>query len=177
MNKFISKTIYIRLVQEDDSEFICSLRANSELNNFLSPSANDVNLQKEWIKKYKERESRKEEFYYIIYKTENNEAIGTIRLYDFQNDIMSFCWGSWILNENKTRSAAIESALLAYYIGFEILGFEHSHFDVMKGNDNVHSFHRKMGAEYLREDQNNVYYTLSLKQYHYLKDYYKKFTK
>lgn len=69
---------------------------------------------------------------------------GTVRIYDLKDD--SFCWGSWILNENKTRYAALESAFLVYKFAFDKLKFKKSHFDVRKGNDRVISFHEKMGA-------------------------------
>ena len=91
--------------------------------------------------------------------------IGTVRLYDFKENPKSFCWGSWILNENKTKYAAVESALLVYEAGFAYLGFEQSHFEVMKGNDKVHSFHVKMGAERNAEDEINEYYVFPKDRY------------
>ncbi|HZK24235.1 MAG TPA: GNAT family protein, partial [Oscillospiraceae bacterium] len=80
-------------------------------------------------------------------------------VYDLKKD--SFCWGSWILNEDKTRYAALESAFLVYKFGFEVLGFKKSHFDVMKGNERVISFHKKMGAVQTGEDEQNYYFEIT----------------
>ena len=100
----------------------------------------------------------KKQFYFIIQKLDGTPC-GTVRVYDIRSD--SFCWGSWILNENKTRFAAIESAFLVYKFGFESLGFKKCHFDVMKGNDKVISFHKKMGAVQVGEDEANYYYEIT----------------
>lgn len=170
-----ASTIYLRLVTEDDAAFICSLRSDDKLNTYISKSSADVESQRIWISNYKNKEKAKEEFYFIICKNENDQAIGTVRLYDFKEDPKSFCWGSWILNENKTKFAAIESALLVYEAGFSNLNFEQSHFDVMKGNEKVHSFHLKMGAQEVSEDTANVYYVFPYSQYEANKIHYKKF--
>jgi RimJ/RimL family protein N-acetyltransferase len=138
-----SKTIRLRLVKEDDAEFILSLRTDTKYNQHLSPVTGSVSAQAEWIRKYKEDEKNKTQYYFII---ERNDGIrcGTVRIYDIRDD--SFSWGSWILNENKTRFAAIESAFLVYQFGFEHLKFKKSHFEVRKENLKVISFHEKMGA-------------------------------
>lgn len=142
------KTIYLRFVTENDAEFICNLRNNPALNQYISKSPAIIEEQKIWIKDYKKREKIGKEYYFIICRSDNDQSIGTVRLYDFtMNPKKSFCWGSWILNVNKTRYAAIESALLVYKFGFEQLGFEQSHFDVRKENISVHNFHIRLGAQ------------------------------
>ncbi|MEG2039985.1 MAG: GNAT family N-acetyltransferase [Hafnia sp.] len=153
-----SKTIQIRFVEESDAEFILKLRLDPKYNQFLSSVNSDVQSQKDWIKKYKNDEAEKNQFYFII---ERNDATpcGTVRIYDLKED--SFCWGSWILNEDKTRYAALESALLVYQFGFNELGFEKSHFDVRKGNEKVISFHEKMGAKKTGEDDLNEYFNIT----------------
>ncbi|QSE45806.1 GNAT family N-acetyltransferase [Acinetobacter johnsonii] len=168
-------TTYLRLVGEEDAEFICSLRNDEKLNTYISKSTADINTQKEWIRNYKNKESNNTEYYFIICRVDNNLPIGTVRLYDFQENPKSFCWGSWILNENKTKYAAVESALLVYEAGFAVLGFEQSHFEVMKGNDKVHSFHLKMGAQKISEDDKNVYYIFPKNRYEENKIQYAKF--
>lgn len=153
-----ASTVYLRLVHEKDAEFICTLRNNDKLNTYISKSTADIKTQLEWIENYKNRENSGKEYYFIICKLEDDSPIGTVRLYDFQEEPKSFCWGSWMLNENKTRYAAVESALLVYEAGFSALRFEQSHFEVMKGNDKVHSFHIKMGAQKVCDDDKNIYY-------------------
>lgn len=153
-----SKTIKIRLVEEVDADFILKLRLDKKYNLFLSDVSPDVKAQKEWIKKYKNDEANSEQFYFIIERNDGTPC-GTVRIYDLREN--SFCWGSWILNEDKTPYAALESALLVYDFGFNQLGFEFSHFDVRKGNEKVISFHKKMGALKTGEDDLNEYFIIS----------------
>lgn len=156
---FESKTIRLRLIDVSDAEFILSLRLDSRYNQFLSTVSSDVNGQRRWINQYKIDEAEGLQFYFII-ERHDGVPCGTIRVYDLKND--SFCWGSWILNEDKTRYAAIESAFLIYRFGFEYLGFKKSHFSVMKGNDKVVSFHKKMGAIQTVEDSENYYFEINI---------------
>ncbi|HGN1344069.1 TPA: GNAT family N-acetyltransferase [Pseudomonas aeruginosa] len=155
-----SKTIKLRFVNEDDAEFILSLRTNNTYNKFLSHVDNDIVQQKKWIEQYKKKEKNNEEFYFIIEKLDNTPC-GTVRIYDIQDN--SFSWGSWILNENKTRTAAIESALLVYIFGFEKKYFTHCHFEVMKGNEKVISFHEKFNARKVDEDEHHYFYEIEPK--------------
>ena len=153
-----SRTINIRLVEESDAEFILKLRLDEKYNQFLSDVNPDMQAQRDWIKKYKNDELLKKQFYFII---ERNDGVpcGTVRIYDIKGD--SFCWGSWILNENKTRYAALESAFLVYQFGFNELGLKKSHFEVRKGNEKVISFHKKMGAIKMSDDELNEYFNIS----------------
>ncbi|MDX9682578.1 GNAT family N-acetyltransferase [Pseudomonas protegens] len=153
-----SKTVKLRLVEEDDAEFILSLRTDSNYNQHLSQVTGGVTEQVEWIRRYKEDEKNKLQYYFII---ERNDGVrcGTLRVYDIRPD--SFSWGSWILNEDKTRFAAIESAFLIYSFGFDHLKFEKSHFEVRKENTKVISFHEKMGAVRNGETELDFLYEIS----------------
>ena len=156
--KLESKSIRLRFVEETDAQFILKLRLDEQYNQFLSAVSPDLQSQKDWIRKYKNDEKAKSQFYFIIERLDGTPC-GTVRVYDLKED--SFCWGSWILNEDKTRYAALESAFLVYKFGFEVLGFKKSHFDVMKGNERVISFHKKMGAVETGEDEQNYYFEIN----------------
>ncbi|WP_323932087.1 GNAT family N-acetyltransferase [Aeromonas hydrophila] len=158
--EFKAKTISFRLIDVGDAEFILSLRTDGRLNRHLSQTSSSLEQQRDWIKNYKERENQGDEYYFIIYRNDNNEAVGTVRLYDFIHDKKSFCWGSWILNENKTKYAAMESAFLVYQIAFEKLGFERAHFDVRRENVKVIAFHQKMGAEVVSENDLDLFFEI-----------------
>ncbi len=153
------KTIRLRLVETCDAEFILSLRLDGRYSRFLSGVSPDVEAQRAWIGKYKDDEAAGLQYYFITERLLDGAPCGTIRIYDLRFD--SFSWGSWILNESKTRYAALESALLVYEIGFNQLGFAKSHFEVMKGNDGVIAFHKRMGAEVVGEDEQNFYFEIS----------------
>lgn len=156
--KLESKTIRLRLVEESDAEFILSLRTDNRYNNFLSKVSSDLQAQKDWIRSYKKDEEEKVQFYFIIERLDGTPC-GTVRIYDLRAE--SFCWGSWILNQDKTVYAAVESAFLVYEFGFNELEFKKSHFDVMKKNKGVVSFHEKLGAVKIGEDQDNFYFEIT----------------
>lgn len=148
----------MRFVEENDAEFILNLRLDERYNQHLSSVNSDVQAQKDWIRKYKEDEIARKQFYFIIERLDSTPC-GTVRIYDLQED--SFCWGSWILNGNKTRYAAIESAFLVYQFGFDQLGFKKSHFDVRKENIGVISFHKKMGATSIGESEQDLFFEIT----------------
>jgi RimJ/RimL family protein N-acetyltransferase len=153
-----SKTVKLRLIEEQDAEFVLKLRLDDRYNQFLSSVNPSVEAQKEWIKQYKNDEVEGIQYYFIIERLDGTPC-GTVRIYDLKED--SFCWGSWILNEDKTRYAALESAFLVYQFAFEHLDFTKSHFDVRKGNDRVISFHEKMGAVKTGETELNLLFEIT----------------
>jgi RimJ/RimL family protein N-acetyltransferase len=167
----ITKHITFRLVEVNDSEFILSLRTNEKKNKFLSAVENDLEAQQNWIIGYKEREKSRQEYYYII--EESSEKLGVVRLYDFKED--SFSWGSWIFKEGSPSYAAIESALVVYEIAFYSLGFNQSHFEVIKANQKVVDFHLRFGATITGEDDIFYYFNISQETYEKTKQKYRKF--
>lgn len=154
-----SKSVRLRLVDESDAEFIMSLRLDEKYNRYLSKVSTGIDAQRDWIRGYKSDEAIGKQFYFIIERVDGTPC-GTVRIYDRRPG--SFCWGSWILNSNKTRFAAVESAFLVYEFGFGQLGYAKSHFDVMKENVGVLRFHERMGAVRVAEDELNYYYEITL---------------
>lgn len=165
LNNLSLKTIYFRLVNEEDASFILSLRNNDQYNKYLSYVNNDINQQIDWIKRYKEKEEKNIEYYFIIHRIDNNKPIGTVRIYDFIFEKNSFCWGSWILNQDKTRYAALETALIIYDFAFLKLGFDQCHMDIRKGNTKVIEFHKKFGVEIIRENEIDYFGVYSKEAY------------
>ncbi|CNL44067.1 Uncharacterised protein [Yersinia aldovae] len=157
MDKIKGKTIQLRLASPDDASFIYSLRIDEKLNEHISKINGTEIQQREWLIKYKDREKISEEFYFIIELLDSEVPIGTVRLYGFLGR-EKFCWGSWILNNNKTRTSAIESAYLVYQYAFEYIGFDSAYFQVDKKNKTVTSFHEKTGAIFCGEDDVNNNY-------------------
>jgi RimJ/RimL family protein N-acetyltransferase len=154
----LSKTIHLRLIEPSDAEFVLRLRTDKRYNQFLSSISPDLEAQRQWIVNYKQDENNRKQFYFII-KRNDGVPCGTIRIYDLRDG--SFSWGSWILNEDKTRYAALESAFLIYEFGFKELGFTKAHFEVIRENDRVIAFHEKMGAIVTDEDDLNVYFQIT----------------
>ena len=169
-----SKTIKLRLIEESDAEFVLSLRLDDKFNTFLSQVDSNLAAQQKWINKYKNDEIAGKQFYFIIERLDGTPC-GTVRIYDLKED--SFCWGSWILNENKTKFSAIESALLVYEFGFTKLNYSKSHFDVMKDNTKVINFHLKMGAIKTNEDNEHNYYIIDKEAIEKQRNKYQRFLK
>jgi RimJ/RimL family protein N-acetyltransferase len=147
------KTIFLRLADISDATFIHSLRVDKKYNKYLSTVDDDISKQKEWLLTYKIRENLGIEYYYIIHRNSDSLPIGTVRIYDFIGDKDSFCWGSWILNENKPRYAALECALMIYEYAFYELGFKRCHMDIRKQNTKVIDFHKRFGVKIIGETE------------------------
>lgn len=149
------ETLVFRDACLSDAEFILSLRTDENKSRFLSATKNDLEAQKAWLIEYAAAD---DQAYFVI--EFNDEAIGTVRLYDARQD--SFCWGSWILKDGRPRQGAMESALMVYSYAMDHLGFENSHFEVRKGNERVWQFHERFGAIRVSETEDSYCYSLSL---------------
>jgi len=166
------KNINIRTVEIEDAKFICTMRQNEDKVKYLSKVDGTVNSQKEWIKDYKIRENKKQEFYFIL-ESKDKEKLGLVRMYDFKNN--SFCWGSWLIKDNAPKTTAIESALQVYEFGFNTLEFKKSHFDVRKGNDKVIAFHQRFGAKIVNENEEDYFFNFEKKDYEIIKEKYRRY--
>lgn len=153
------KSIFLREVILEDAEFILSLRTNPLKNKHVSITHNDLERQKNFIISYTKNIT---DYYFIICDL-NQRELGTVRIYDIKGD--SFCWGSWILSSEAPANAAIESALLLYDFAFYSLHYARSHFDVRKENSRVVSFHKRFGANIVKEDGLNLYFEYTYEAY------------
>lgn len=168
--KLESKTIFLRFAEPSDAQFILQLRTDSTYNQYLSDVKDDLNAQIDWLIKYKKRENEGVEYYFIICLKETQLPIGTVRIYDFKVRPDSFCWGSWILNDNKTRYAALESALLIYDFAFDELGFDQCHMDIRKNNQKVIDFHKRFGVEITGETELDLLGVYKKKDFESIRD-------
>ncbi|WP_318363968.1 GNAT family N-acetyltransferase [Enterobacter sp.] len=150
----VGRSIKLRNVKPDDAGFIVDLRTNEKKGRFISSTSQDINEQKQWIKRYLSSEGQA----YFIIEDFNGHPYGTVRMYDQQEN--SFCWGSWVISAEAPAHFAIESALLIYQYALS-LGFERAHFDVRKGNLSVIKFHERFGAERTDETELDIHYSLS----------------
>lgn len=137
-----------RFVTEKDAEYILSLRTNPKLSKYLHAIDNDIEGQRLWIRKYKERERMGTDFYFIYYD-EGGEKVGVNRIYNMSEH--SCTGGSWICSPRVDSSKSIATVLISRNIMFENLGFEEELFEVQKGNNQVLKFHYMMGAEIVEE--------------------------
>lgn len=166
------KNINLRIADTSDAEFILQLRLDEKKSRYISSVDNDLEKQINWLKEYKKRENDKKEYYFII-ENKSGEKFGVLRLYDFKDD--SFCWGSWIIKDDSPSYMAIESALMVYEFAFYTLGFKNTHFDVRKKNEKVISFHKRLGAQVVDEDELNYYFIYPKTAYEEIREKYKKY--
>lgn len=138
----LGPSLLLRLVQPEDAGFVHALRNNPAANRYLSPSRGTVEDQRRWIEDYKWREAQKTELYYVIERLDGAPC-GTVRLYNIKST--KFTWGSWILGANKTKKAALESALLSFGLGFEGLRLEVAMVSVRRENSRAEAFYRRLG--------------------------------
>ena len=154
--------VRFRLVQESDAEFIFKLRTDKTLSKYIHDIEGDVENQREWIRKYKEREKRGEEYYFIFRK--EDKPIGVIRLYSFHDS--TFTSGSWIMIPGTCSEAVLAVPIIAREIAFEDLGMEmEDNYDACHvDNKKVIKFNERFGCKIYKhfQDVKGEYVAMSL---------------
>lgn len=147
--------LVLRLIVPEDAEYVYGLRTDPAYNLHLSEVEGGADDQRRWIEAYKAREASREQLYYVI-ERHDGVRCGLVRLYDINAE--SFAWGSWILDANKPRKAALESAVLSFGVGFERLGLAEALVDARFGNERALAIYRRLGMIELRRDDQNIYF-------------------
>lgn len=148
-----------------DAAFMLALRTDERKGRYLSPTSADLEMQKDYIKRYGQATDQA----YFIVETLDKRPVGTIRIYDPR--ATSFCWGSWILSDDAPKSSAVESTLMIYKYGLT-LGFDRSHFDVRKANEKVWQYHERCGAKRTGESEIDYFYSIDRNAIENLFDHY-----
>lgn len=135
--------LYVRLVKEEDAEFILSLRANPRLSRYIHQTENDVVKQRNYIREYKKREEKGNDYYFIFFL--DSKPVGVARLYNIEE--MTFTFGSWLFAEGLPYWVSIAGAIIAREIAFidleksKEIEADGTHED----NKGVISFSKKLG--------------------------------
>ncbi len=156
--QIIGHAATLRLVTEDDAEYIWGLRMDPRYNTHLSQVSGTAEDQRAWITRYKAREAAGSEYYFVICRRDDGRRCGTVRIYDIRDG--QFTWGSWILDDAKPPKAALDSALLVYRFAFDVLGLERAVYDVRADNAHTLAFHDRFGGQRTGMDAENVYYEI-----------------
>lgn len=146
----------LRPVLANDAAYIHGLRTNSAYNRYLSENKGNIADQAAWIERYFAREAQGQEIYYIIERLFDDVPCGTVRLYDINAE--RFTWGSWIIDENKTPKAALESAVLSFGVGFDQLGCERAGIEVRIANTHAEAFYRRLGMTEIYRTDKDIYF-------------------
>ena len=112
--------LLFRFVNEDDAEFVYALRSDKKLSKYIHDIDGDVENQREWIRKYKEREKNGVEYYFIFFK--EGQPVGLFRLYSFKGT--TFTSGSWVMAPGSPLDAVVAIPLICREIAFDELGME-----------------------------------------------------
>lgn len=158
-NKIEGVRLALRLAQPSDASYIYGLRIDPTYNRYLSEVTGTVQDQEDWLRRYKEREARGSEYYFVIERLADAQPCGLVRLYDIEGDQCT--WGSWILDHNKTPKAALESAVLSYVFAFEHLNLSKALIDVRLNNDRSLRFQYRLGAVEIRRDDRDIFFEYS----------------
>ena len=159
----------LRLVLPEDAAYIHGLRTNQSYNEHLSAVTGSVEDQHRWIIDYKEREASGSEYYFIV-ERKDGVRCGLVRLYDIKGG--QFNWGSWILDHNKPRKAALESALLSFGFGFEAIGLTAANVEVQVNNTRAEAFYRRLGMTETHRTEQEIFFSFSRLQFETDKDAY-----
>lgn len=154
--------LHVRLVKEEDAEFIVKLRTDPKLSRFIHDIKSGVEQQKEWIRAYKQREKNGTEYYFIYFV--DGEPCGLNRLYDIKED-GTFNGGSWVFAPSSYELASVASVCIQLEIAFNDLGLTDNimpdavHID----NHEVLKFNKMLGSKVYGEieDVKGKYYQLS----------------
>ena len=158
LSKIDGVQLSLRLVQPDDASYIHGLRTDPTYNGHLSNVTGTVEDQRSWIEAYKTREAACSEYYFVI-ERKDGVRCGVVRLYDITGD--QFTWGSWILDENKPRKAALESTVLSFGVGFDTIGLDMANVDVRVGNTHAEAFYRRLGMTETHRTEQDIFFIYS----------------
>lgn len=153
--------LMVRLVNEEDAEYIVNLRSDPDLGKYLNNTPNDLEKQKEWIRDYKAREYLGLEYYFIFYF--RNKRIGVIRIYNIKNK--SATGGSWICTPNLPFELPILIVLIMREILFENMMLEIETMDTRKENKKVIKMHHLFGSQITGENEIDVFHVLTKEQF------------
>ncbi|MEP2758968.1 GNAT family N-acetyltransferase [Parvibaculum sp.] len=156
------RNLRLRLVESGDAAYLHRLRTDPAYNQYLSTVDGSIQDQQRWIEAYKDREALGGEFYFII-ERRDGVPCGTVRLYEIADD--RFTWGSWILDSNKLRNAALESALLSFGFGFHHLDLNVARIDVRADNYHAIAFYQRFGMTKIEQSTYEIEFEYTRPQY------------
>jgi RimJ/RimL family protein N-acetyltransferase len=133
---------HLRPAEIRDSAFILSLRTDPELSRFINPTSDRLEDQEAWMERYFQRPN---DYYWMIVRTATDEAEGAVAIYDVDQTGHQAEWGRWVLR--KGSLAAVESTLLVYRAGFDVLGLHRMYCHTVSVNRSVVSYHTSCGLE------------------------------
>jgi len=144
-----------RLVEENDAEFIVSLRTDPRLSKHIHTTSKDVEQQKQWIRDYKLREEQGLDYYFLF--SIDGKPQGLARIYNITED--TFTQGSWIFSPEALLGASVLGNIISSEIGFDFLEKRIEYSDARLDN-NTHRYVKTFHPEIIKTDELNIYYKI-----------------
>lgn len=141
--------LHVRLVKEEDAEFIITLRTNSHNARYIHDTDTNIGLQKEWIRSYKLREYSGNE-YYLLFEVDNQPQ-GVYRVYQRHDD---WCvTGSWVFLPNAQKGASLKAMIITHELVFDDLGHKSIHDvdGIHEDNKGVINVMKSIGGRFFGE--------------------------
>ena len=151
--------IHIRLVREEDAEFIVKLRTDSQNARYLGKTDNDIKKQIAWIIEYKKREAEAKEYYFICFK--NDKPIVVNRIYNIDWAHLAYTSGSWVSAPGSDYEDVMTCSIALGEIAQDLLGLLVDIYEVQKGNTQVLNFQRNIMKAYQYGETESAYLFMS----------------
>lgn len=148
--------LHLRLVNENDAEFILNLRTSPQLSKYINKTTNDTTNQINWLKQYKERENEGLEYYFIY--SYNNEYVGLNRIYHRNTELNEAIGGSFVFKQGCLIELPILATLILFDLAFNTLNIDKMLGDIRLGNKKVIKFHEILNVHFTDRDELNQYY-------------------
>jgi len=124
--------ITARLVSEKDAKTIVNLRSDPKRTQYMITLDSNIDKQKEWIKEYKIREAKGEDYYFIFHDNLGN-PIGLNRISHIDYTKKQAKVSSLITIKND-KAYGLKVSIIRIIIAFDILELEKIYGDVHKEN-------------------------------------------
>ena len=148
----------VRLVNENDAEFIISLRSDPSKTKYMITLTDEIENQIRWIREYKKREKERLDFYFL-YSNVRGEPIGLNRLSHIDYNAKSGKASSWIAIEGLKYEPII-MVLLGNELAFNVIGVDTTWGELHKDNISAYKVLKLFG--YKLKDVGTEYYKSSL---------------
>lgn len=149
----------VRLINENDADFILSLRANPNRTKHMITLDCNLERQRKWIQEYKEREKEGLD-YYFIYTNAKGIPIGVNRASSIDHSTKTSKSSSWITVEGL-KSEPLKMLIIGNEIIFNLIGVESSWGEVQKNNDRAIKIFKLFGYKFDTSDTEFCDFSLS----------------
>lgn len=125
-----------------DSRFTVELRCDPRVSKFLHGIPGDLQSQRKWEEAALMRD---DDLPLVVYRRSTSKPEGTVGIYAIDRTLETAEWGRWALQHGSP--AAVESVLLVFRLGFELMGLTSLYSRTLTANTRVIAFHDHLGSE------------------------------